>query len=298
MLHSSITLFCFMYLYAMKVLHEPEIRTILITGCSSGIGRGIASVFIQQGWKVFATARNPLDIIDFSQMGATTLALDVTSDDSVNAAAEYVTKKHGSLDVLVNNAGFGIYGPLEELPIEKAKKQFETNVFGLARVTNAFLPLLRLGNRPLIVNISSVAGLAAMPLGGWYCASKYAVEALSDTYRTELHKFGIKTVLVEPGPVVSNFSKVGFKSLDYLPKESQYPELMQFMANWRQRSKSGKPKTPEDLGRLVLRITSRRNPGARYLFTGTAYLVYFMSRLLPVWLFDRVILHIFNKKTN
>ena len=159
-------------------------------------------------WKVFATARNPLDIIDFSQMGATTLALDVTSDDSVNAAAEYVTKKHGSLDVLVNNAGFGIYGPLEELPIEKAKKQFETNVFGLARVTNAFLPLLRLGNRPLIVNISSVAGLAAMPLGGWYCASKYAVEALSDTYRTELHKFGIKTVLVEPGPVVSNFSKV------------------------------------------------------------------------------------------
>ena len=178
--------------------------SVLITGCSSGIGQAAALALHEAGRTVVATARNPGTLSGLAGRGLRTLALDVTDESSMRAAVDAA----GPIDVLVNNAGYGLYGTVEQLPMAEIRRQFETNFFGLVRLTQLVLPGMRAAGGGRILNVSSMGGRATLPGGAFYHASKYAVEALSDALRMEVAQFGIDVVLIEPGPVRTPWNDV------------------------------------------------------------------------------------------
>ena len=166
--------------------------TVLITGCSSGIGHATAERLAAAGWTVYATARKPETLAELEARGCRTLALDVTDEASMEAAVAAVEGEHGSVGALVNNAGYSQSGAIETVPMEKVRAQFETNVFGLVRMCQLVLPAMRAAGRGRIVNVSSMGGKLVFPGGGAYHASKHAVEALSDALRFEVRAFGVR----------------------------------------------------------------------------------------------------------
>jgi NAD(P)-dependent dehydrogenase (short-subunit alcohol dehydrogenase family) len=192
-------------------------RAVLVTGCSSGIGRATAAHLVAAGWPVWATARRPETLVDLADAGCRTMALDVTDEASMAAAVAEVEREAGAVGVLVNNAGYGEYGPVEEVPIDAARREFETNVFGLARMAQLVLPGMRRQGWGRIVNVSSMGGRLTLPGGGWYHASKYAVEALSDALRFEVRPFGVAVVLVEPGLITTGFADTAVRSIPTTP---------------------------------------------------------------------------------
>ena len=190
--------------------------SVLVTGCSSGIGAAIAMRLARAGWPVYATARRP-DMLDtLREAGARTLALDVTNEDSMRSAVAVVERDHGSVGALVNNAGFGQSGALEEVPLDALRRQFDTNVFGLLRLTQLVLPGMRRARQGRIVNIGSMGGRLTFPGGGAYHATKHALVALNDALRFEVRGFGIDVVLIEPGLIRTGFADVALASLDRL----------------------------------------------------------------------------------
>src|SRR4051795_4008846 len=180
-------------------------RAVLITGCSTGIGRATAERLAANGHTVYATARRPESIADLEQAGCRTLACDVTSEESMQATVRAVEEAEGAVGVLVNNAGYSQSGAIESVPIERVRAQFETNVFGLVRLTQLVLPKMREQRWGKIVNLSSMGGRFTFPGGGFYHATKYAVEAISDALRFEVRGFGIDVVIVEPGLIRTSF---------------------------------------------------------------------------------------------
>jgi NAD(P)-dependent dehydrogenase (short-subunit alcohol dehydrogenase family) len=179
--------------------------TVLITGCSSGIGKATAERLARSGWDVWASARRPEVLGELQAAGCHTVALDVTDETSMHAAVDQVLAGAGRIDALVNNAGYSQSGAIESLDVDDVRRQFETNVFGLLRLTQLVLPTMREQRSGRIVNIGSMGGKLTFPGGGAYHASKYAVEALSDALRYEVGGFGIKVVLIEPGLITTNF---------------------------------------------------------------------------------------------
>jgi NAD(P)-dependent dehydrogenase (short-subunit alcohol dehydrogenase family) len=186
---------------------------VLITGCSSGIGWAAAISLHAAGLTVYATARQVDALADLARQGIHTLALDVTDEASMTDAVAAVEHEAGPVGVLVNNAGYGLYGPVEQLPMDEIRRQFETNFFGLVRLTQLVLPGMRRRGRGRILNVSSMGGRITLPGGAFYHASKYAVEALSDALRMEVAQFGIDVVLIEPGPVKTPWNDVAVASL-------------------------------------------------------------------------------------
>src|SRR5947209_2604042 len=189
-------------------------RAVLITGCSSGIGHATALRLAEHGWKVYATARRPETLGELESKGCRTLALDVTDEASMREAVAAVSAADGAVGVLVNNAGYGQSGAVEAVPIEQARKQFETNVFGLLRLTQLVLPGMRAQRWGKVVNISSMGGRLTFPGGGLYHATKYSVEALSDALRFELRGFGVDVIVIEPGLIITNFGEAASASLE------------------------------------------------------------------------------------
>lgn len=188
-------------------------NTVLITGASSGLGRATAVHFQQQGWNVIATMRDPGDASDLSRLDRVLVArLDVLDTSSISEAVEAGLSRFGRIDTLVNNAGYGAYGPLEAMPAEKIRRQFEVNVFGPLATTQALLPHFRENRSGTIVNVSSVGGRLAFPLGTLYHGSKFAVEGLSEALQYELAAFGVRVKIVEPGGMKTDF---GGRSLDF-----------------------------------------------------------------------------------
>ena len=188
-------------------------RPVLITGCSSGIGRAAAISLHDTGLTVYATARRVDSMADLASRGIHTLALDVTDEASMTTAVAAVEEAAGPVAVLVNNAGYGLYGPVEQLPMDEIRRQFETNFFGLVRLTQLVLPGMRRRDSGRILNVSSMGGRITLPGGAFYHASKYAVEALSNALRMEVAQFGIDVVLIEPGPVKTPWNDVAAASL-------------------------------------------------------------------------------------
>ncbi|MEF8800209.1 MAG: SDR family oxidoreductase [Halolamina sp.] len=185
---------------------RPE--TVLITGCSSGIGRASAEAFLADGWQVYATAREPDDIAELAKHEhCTTDTLDVTEQSDIRNVVNRIIRTEDRIDCLVNNAGYAQFGPTEEVPVEKVHEQFDVNVYGPHRVTRAVLPHMREAGEGTIINLSSVAGRLSFPGGGAYCGSKFAIEAMTDALRQEVDGLGIDAVLIEPGPVQTNFSE-------------------------------------------------------------------------------------------
>ncbi|MFC6772219.1 SDR family oxidoreductase, partial [Halorubrum pallidum] len=187
--------------------HRRVQKTVLITGCSSGIGRAAAHAFSDEGWTVYATARNPADIETLGEAGCEIATLDVTDQSDVDRVVDRVLDEAGAIDAVVNNAGYGQFGPIEDVSTQKVHEQFDVNVYGPHRLIRAVLPSMRRERDGTILNVSSVAGRVSFPGGGVYSGSKFAIEAMSDALRNEVGEYGIDVVVVEPGPVRTNFSK-------------------------------------------------------------------------------------------
>ena len=276
-------------------------QTILITGATTGIGRHTALHLARAGHAVIATGRNQklLDalVTDARDAGIAlhTAQLDVTDGESIAAAvraAERITAGRG-IDVLVNNAGYGQAGPVEEVTDAELRKQFDTNVFGLMAVTRAFLPSMRARGKGRILNVSSVGGRIAFPFLGVYTASKFALEALSDALRAELGPFGIDVVLIEPGPILSEFSDRTFDTVtrertresgEESPYAAAYAKALEV-----KRLSDAQAVGPECVSRAIEHAITARRPKARYVAPRRMLFVLFLAALLPTRWMDAIL---------
>ena len=246
---------------------------ILLTGCSTGIGRATAELLARRGHPVYATARRPETLDALVARGAHALALDVTDEASMRAAVDTVVAEHGAVGTLVNNAGYGEYGTVEETSIDAVRRMFETNVFGLARLTQLVLPSMREAGRGRVVNISSMGGRMTFPLGGYYHASKYAVEAISDALRNEVRAFGIDVVVVEPGITRSNFEETisGSEALE-THQDSPYAAMVASISEANRDAYSNRmiSASSESVAKAIVKAVESDKPRARYLLTPAA----------------------------
>lgn len=244
---------------------------VLVTGCSSGIGRVTAERLLAAGHTVYATARRPQTLDDLAARGARVLTLDVTDETSMRTAVAAVEAEHGHVGALVNNAGYGVYGPVEEVALDDVRAQFETNVFGLGRMCQLVLPGMRRAGRGRIVNVSSMGGRLVYPTGGWYHASKYAVEALSDALRVEVAPFGVRVALVEPGLIRTEFESVASGGLAAGAEGSAYAGLRRHadtvMAGAYRSRLAAEPGAVAD---VIARAVEARRPRTRYVVTPAA----------------------------
>ncbi|MFI8233995.1 oxidoreductase [Streptomyces sp. NPDC085900] len=263
---------------------------VLITGTSSGIGRATAlRLAAHPELTVYATARRPESLADLAAAGARTLALDVTDGQSMSDAVKMIESEHGSVGVLVNNAGYGAYGTVEETGLDAVRRQFETNVFGLARMSQLVLPGMRAAGRGRIVNVGSMGGRLVFPAGGYYHASKYAVEALTDALRFEVAPFGIKVSLIEPGLIRTGFGDTAAHTLaDSAAPTGPYDSLNE--AADRQMAQSYRSKLlsapPESVAEVIEHAVTGAHPRTRYVVTPAAKLLVHSRRLLGARFFD------------
>jgi NAD(P)-dependent dehydrogenase (short-subunit alcohol dehydrogenase family) len=273
-------------------------KVVLITGCSSGIGRATATRLAKRSWTVYATARRPESIADLEAAGCRTLALDVTDEDSMVAAVRTIEQTHGAVGVLINNAGYSQSGAIESVPMDAVRRQFETNVFGLARLTQLVLPQMRDQRWGKIVNLGSMGGRLVFPGGGWYHATKHALEAISDALRFELRGFGIDVILLEPGLIVTEFGHAAGASMaavgspDGAPESAAHDPYAHFNAtvgSVTEGAYEGPMKLlgagPEKVAKVIERAISRRRAPTRVTITPSAKLSIPMRRLTPdrVW---------------
>ncbi len=261
-------------------------NTVLITGASAGIGHAAAELLLKSGYKVYAGARRVEKMKALEALGAKIFYLDVTDEASLKGAVETVLKAEGRLDVLINNAGYGAHGAVEDVPIAEARRQFEVNVFGLARLTQLVLPSMRTRGGGRIINISSIAGKLSMPTGGWYHASKHAVEAYSDALRLETAQFGIKVVLIEPGPIRTEWDNTALVNLEKYSGSGAYGSMVRRITEkFRAGYRKGAP-GPEAVADVILKALRSSSPAARYAVPFSAAVMVFAKRLLPDRLLD------------
>jgi NAD(P)-dependent dehydrogenase (short-subunit alcohol dehydrogenase family) len=267
---------------------------VLITGCSSGIGRSTAEHLAAAGWPVYASARDISSIADLETKGCHLLALDVTDHQSMTAAVAAVEAAEGAVGVLVNNAGFGLHGAIETTPIEDARVQFETNFFGLARLIQLVLPGMRRQGWGKVVNVSSMGGKFTLPGGGFYHASKHAVEALSDALRLEVAPFGINVIVIEPGVVGTSFgdaavATVSSTEVDDSPYALFNQKVMLKINGAYRRRTVGGPASPASVARVIKRAISAPRPRIRYPVTIGGRILMAARRFLPDRVFDALV---------
>jgi len=266
---------------------EPS-KAVLITGCSTGIGRAAALRLVKAGHTVYATARRPDSIKDLKEAGCRTLALDVCSEDSMKKAVDEVEDREGAVGVLINNAGYGSDGAFEEVSMEEVRRQFETNVFGLIRMSQLVLPAMRDQGYGRILNVSSMGGRMTLPGGGFYHATKYAVEALSDALRFEVAGFGIKVVLIEPGMIKTEFgstaiAKVNAASKSGSPYEAFHKKLAASIQDVNTGQLAALAVEPDVVAKVMEKAINAKKPKPRYLITAGAHIFVGLRR----WLGDR-----------
>ena len=206
-------------------------KTVLITGASSGIGKETARQLIREGYLVYAAARRLEKMADLKAIGGIPLQMDITREEDIQAVVSRIEQDRGGIDILINNAGFGLYGAMEDIPLDEARYQFEVNLFGLARLTQLALPYMRAQRAGTIVNISSVGGKIYTPLGSWYHATKHALEGWSDSLRLELKPFDIHVVIVEPGLISTEFIDVLAGPMGQHSADGPYREMVQAVAS-------------------------------------------------------------------
>jgi short-subunit dehydrogenase len=270
-------------------------KAVLITGCSSGIGEATAKRLAGSGWTVYATARNADKLGDLRDAGCKTLSLDVEDVDSMKAAVAEIEQAEGAVGVLINNAGYSQSGAVESVPIDKVRKQFETNVFGLVQLTQMVLPGMRRQGYGRVVNLSSMGGKLVFPGGGFYHATKYAVEAISDALRFEVKGFGVDVVLIEPGLIVTNFGGTAAGSIGEDGGDDGAADYSKFNkavakatadAYEGPTAKLGGP--PEAVAKVIEKALSARSPKPRYTVTPSAKLLMTQRRLVSDRMWDRL----------
>ena len=260
-------------------------KVILITGASSGIGFDAARALARQGYKVYAAARRLERMELLREDGVVPVRMDVTDDASMRAGVDAVLEQEGRIDVLVNNAGYGYFGPVETVSMEEARRQLEVNVFGLARLSQLVLPAMRAQGSGRIINVASVAGKSVLYYGGWYHVTKYSVEALSDAMRMELKPFGIDVVIIEPGLIRTDWGHIAADHLEESTVGTAYAETGGNMArNMHYMYDLKWPAGPRVVTRALLRAVKSRRPKVRYrIGTGAGSLVFFHWLLPSRW---------------
>jgi len=262
----------------------------LVTGASSGIGRATALRLAALGFTVHAAARRVERMSDLANHGIHVESLDVTDDGSMVTVVDKIVSEHGRIDILVNNAGYGSYGAVEDVPIAEARRQFDVNVFGLARLTQLVLPHMRAQRDGYIVNISSMGGKIWEPLGGWYHAAKFAVEGLSDCLRAEVAEFGIKVVVVEPGSITSEWATISADNVEAISADTPYRGQAKLIARGLRKSDTSfLASEPEVVAEAIGKAVQRTKPRTRYPVGGGARTFLFAHRVLTDRGFDRFI---------
>jgi NAD(P)-dependent dehydrogenase (short-subunit alcohol dehydrogenase family) len=265
-------------------------KVALVTGASAGIGEATARALMAAGYRVYAGARRLDRMAPLAAAGATLLKLDVTDDASMLAAVDAIKRETGRIDVLVNNAGYGSYGALEDVPLAEARRQFEVNVFGLARLCQLALPIMRAQKSGKIVNVTSIGGKIWEPLGAWYHATKFAVEGLSDSLRVEVARFGIDVIVIEPGAIRTEWAGIARDGLLQMSGSGAYAELAKRHAQMLATAEtSSLASPPEVVARTIVRAVSARRPKTRYATGGGARTILFLLKILPDRMFDRLI---------
>lgn len=264
-------------------------KVVLLTGASSGIGKETVKVLLEKDFTVYASSRRVEKMTDLVLIGAKVLAMDVSDDASMSKGVKEIIEKEGRIDVLVNNAGYGSYGALEDVPIEEGKYQFEVNLFGLARLTQLVLPYMRKQKGGRIINVSSIGGSIGEPHGAWYHATKYAVEGLSDSLRMEIKQFGIDVIIIKPGAIQTEWNAIARQNLMKVSGNTAYKDLAYKHSNMLANAdKNGS--APKVVARTIAKAISVSKPKTRYLTGSGAKIVLFLRNILSDRMFDRIML--------
>lgn len=265
-------------------------QVVLITGASSGIGKETAKMLAQQGYTVYGTARRIDKMKDLEQYGVKLIAMDVTDDAAMVSAVNTIVAAHKTIDVLINNAGYGSYGALEDVPISEAKYQFEVNIFGLARLTQLVLPNMRQQRSGKIINISSMGGKIGEPHGAWYHATKFAQEGLSDSLRMELKQFNIDVVVIQPGAIKTEWNTIARENLMKVSGQTAYKELAAKHFRMLERADGKMASEPIVIARAISSAVNAKKPKTRYVAGATAKPVLMARALLSDRMFDSLML--------
>lgn len=265
-------------------------KVILITGASSGMGKESAKALIQQGHIVYTVARRIENMQDLKTLGGHPIQMDVTKESDVDNVINTIIAEQGKIDVLWNNAGFGLYGSIEDVALDEARKQMEVNVFGMAAMAQKVVPYMRKQKSGTIINTSSMGGKMYFPMGAWYHASKHAVEGLSDCLRLELKPFNIKVVILEPGFIATEFGSVLLNGFEKIRKDSAYKSIMDKIIEGTKKSEQGGNSSPQVISDAILKIVSSKNPKTRYKVGKFSRLMPWMRIYLGDKLFDSIVM--------
>jgi NAD(P)-dependent dehydrogenase (short-subunit alcohol dehydrogenase family) len=262
-------------------------KVVLVTGASSGIGKETAILLARKGYIVYAAARRIERMEELKKEGIHLLEMDVTVDASMTAGMEQLLAAEGRIDGLINNAGYGSYGALEDVPLSEARYQFDVNIFGMARLIQLALPAMRKQGNGRIINISSIAGRIGQPHGSWYHASKFAVEGLSDSLRMEVKQFGIDVVIIRPGAIVTEWNTITREHLLQVSGNSAYRAyVLKHLKMMESADKHGSP--PAVVAKTIVRAMQSSHPRTRYATGGGARLILFLHGILSDRMSDKL----------
>lgn len=263
---------------------------VLVTGASAGIGKATVKLLLQEGFIVYGVARRVEQMRDIESKGAHIMEMDVTDEISMKNGVTRIIQEQGRIDILFNNAGYGSYGAVEDVPMEEARRQFEVNLFGLSRLTQLVLPQMRKQKSGKIINTSSAGGKIYTLLGAWYHAAKHALEGFSDCLRLEVKPFGIDVVIIQPGATESEWAGVAFEHVEKTSGNTAYNKMAAAFIKTFKNPSSTSP--PDVIARLVLKAIQSKNPKTRYV-AGNAKLALFMRKILSDRMFDRLVYRMF-----
>ena len=263
-------------------------KTVLVTGASAGIGKATAIYLAQNGYKVYGAARRTEKLKELIKYGVKPILLDVTKDENMVACVNQILNEVGSIDVLINSAGLGSYGALEDVPMEEARNQLDINLFGSARLIQLVLPKMRENKYGKIVNISSVGGKVGLPLGNWYHASKFAIEGLSDCLRLDVKQFGIDVIVIEPGGTKSEMIENGTADLMRVSGKTVYQNLAKNISKM-YADTAQKAIEPIEIAKLIKKGVEAKCPKARYAGSNAKPFL-FMRKILSDRLFDKMLM--------
>ena len=265
-----------------------ESHVALVTGASSGIGEAAAVALAEAGWAVVGADRRLERLESLRAKGVTPHVVDVSDDDSMVTLVDDVVAEHGRIDVLVNNAGYSVFGAVEDVPVEVARRQLEVNVLGLSRMSQLVLPHMRAAGAGRIINIASVAGHVSEPLGGWYHASKYAVEALSDAMRMELAPHGVRVAIIEPGAIRTEFGDIAADSLAEYSGSGAYAAQARRMARAHERMFGADAAEVDVVVDAIVHAATARRPRSRYQVPASARAMVAATKVVPSPVMDAV----------
>lgn len=265
------------------------VKTVLVTGASAGIGKATAIYLAQNGYKVYGVARKIEKMQALTEFGILPMAMDVTKDESLVKGVNQILSEVGSIDILVNCAGLGSYGALEDVPMQEAKNLMEINLFGATRLIQLVLPQMRKNKYGKIINISSVGGKVGLPMGSWYHASKFAIEGLSDCLRNEVREFGIDVIVIEPGGTKSEMTEIGASDMMRVSGQTVYKNLANSINKMYSETAKNSAE-PIVIAKIIKTGIEAKNPKTRYIGGAMAKPMLFLRKLLSDKLFDKILM--------